>query len=295
MVADGHLKRTNTTIQQLLEAHGVDLPDKRYKEHLLSRHQPVMQNPVIPDHPHVQRNFKPRERATDRMRRLAEEAFAEQQEKMAREAKGTSERMSGHGQDAKTADPAYLRYDVQGTTVVVFIGELTAEQQQIFLKELSAERHQVFELTGVQQEYLHASVKLAVETKLHQVLRTMDSTLRVGVPSVLEVYLDSPVVQPCLKDIEKIAQEKANMVLKDLKHLLRGRPITPPYETVFNWQTPPPTSGSTMPPAPPTGPMLPPVGLFPVTPSKSSKAQAMAVPSSPASKDNPYGPSGSQH
>jgi hypothetical protein len=53
----------DNTIQKLLEAEGIDTPGNRYKEHLLHRQQPVIQDPVIAIPPHVRRNFVPRPNA----------------------------------------------------------------------------------------------------------------------------------------------------------------------------------------------------------------------------------------
>lgn len=64
------------SIQALLEYHGIDLPSNRYKEHLLHRQQPVIQNPVIKIPENVARNFKPRPSAQEIQQRIQEKVLA---------------------------------------------------------------------------------------------------------------------------------------------------------------------------------------------------------------------------
>lgn len=53
------------TTDELLTHHGVNTPENPYKAHLLSRHEPVMSNPVIEIPAVVKRGFKPRPSAVE--------------------------------------------------------------------------------------------------------------------------------------------------------------------------------------------------------------------------------------
>lgn len=53
------------TTDELLAHHGVNTPESPYKAHLLSRHEPVVSNPVIEIPAVVKRGFKPRPNAVD--------------------------------------------------------------------------------------------------------------------------------------------------------------------------------------------------------------------------------------
>jgi hypothetical protein len=55
-----HRGQRETSIQELLEQAGVDTPANPYQEHLLSRYEPVLNDPVIGDAPRVRRDIHAR-------------------------------------------------------------------------------------------------------------------------------------------------------------------------------------------------------------------------------------------
>lgn len=61
------------TIQALLEAQGVDTPNRRYREHLLHRREPIIENPIINIPPNVASRFKASS-AVSNLARIHEEA-----------------------------------------------------------------------------------------------------------------------------------------------------------------------------------------------------------------------------
>jgi hypothetical protein len=226
----------------------------------------VLQDPVIPDRPDVRRGFQPRERAVDRMQTMYREAVMQSMFGDGREGKSASDRVSGHAHDEKNIGLPGSQFEAEAKTVLVFIKDLTAKLQQDV------------KLTTTKEKYLHAAVAVAVEDKLLDIARNpLDPMLAKVVPTDLQLPIDSPAIRPYLKEIEGVVQRKANTVLEDL---LGNRPKTPPQrDTAISWLTPPSVS------------TLPPVGLFKVSPNRSTNVKAAGSPSSPASRDSPYGPS----
>ncbi|KAF2124030.1 hypothetical protein P153DRAFT_435636 [Dothidotthia symphoricarpi CBS 119687] len=60
----------------LMQAVGVNTPENPYQQHLLSRQNPVISNPVIAIPDIVKRGFKPRPRATEALKTIHEQAVA---------------------------------------------------------------------------------------------------------------------------------------------------------------------------------------------------------------------------
>ena len=61
---------SDMTTDELLAHHGVNTPTNPYKAHIMSRHEPVLSNPIIQIPEVVRRGFKPRPTAEEMQKKL---------------------------------------------------------------------------------------------------------------------------------------------------------------------------------------------------------------------------------